>query len=92
MRLLRSGRYAAVLSARAHAVYRNSGRFIRIRSAIYSKRVLFDIGVAGPLAGFVFLIPALGVGTRVFESDSGDQPSGHHPAGRACAPMAAASG
>src|SRR6202043_802447 len=25
-------------------------------------RILFDIGVAGPLAGFVFLIPALGVG------------------------------
>jgi membrane-associated protease RseP (regulator of RpoE activity) len=38
------------------------GAFIRIRSAIYSKRVLFDIGVAGPLAGFVFVIPALGVG------------------------------
>ncbi len=38
------------------------GAFIRIRSAIYSKRVLFDIGVAGPLAGFAFLIPALGVG------------------------------
>jgi Zn-dependent protease len=38
------------------------GAFIRIRSAIYSKRVLFDIGVAGPLAGFVFLLPALGVG------------------------------
>ena len=38
------------------------GAFIRIRSAIYSKRVLFDIGVAGPIAGFIFLIPALGVG------------------------------
>ena len=38
------------------------GAFIKIRSAIYSKRVLFDIGVAGPLAGFVFLLPALGVG------------------------------
>jgi len=38
------------------------GAFIRIRSAICSKRILFDIGVAGPLAGFVFLIPALGVG------------------------------
>lgn len=38
------------------------GAFIRIRSAIYSKRVLFDIGIAGPLAGFVFLLPALGVG------------------------------
>lgn len=38
------------------------GAFIRIRSAIFSKRILFDIGVAGPLAGFVFLLPALGVG------------------------------
>jgi len=38
------------------------GAFIRIRSAVYSKRVLFDIGVAGPLAGFVFLLPALAVG------------------------------
>ncbi len=38
------------------------GAFIRVRSPIYSKRVLFDIGIAGPLAGFVFLLPALGVG------------------------------
>jgi membrane-associated protease RseP (regulator of RpoE activity) len=38
------------------------GAFIRIRSPIYSKRILFDIGIAGPLAGFLFLVPALGVG------------------------------
>ncbi|MFB3825439.1 MAG: site-2 protease family protein [Bryobacteraceae bacterium] len=38
------------------------GAFIRIRTAIYSRRVLFDIGVAGPLAGFVFLLPALAIG------------------------------
>jgi membrane-associated protease RseP (regulator of RpoE activity) len=38
------------------------GAFIRIRSAIREKRILFDIGIAGPLAGFVFLLPALGVG------------------------------
>jgi membrane-associated protease RseP (regulator of RpoE activity) len=38
------------------------GAFIRVRSPIYSKRVLFDIGAAGPLAGFVFLMPALAVG------------------------------
>ncbi len=38
------------------------GAFIRIRSAIYSKRILFDVGVAGPIAGFVFLMPALAVG------------------------------
>ena len=35
------------------------GAFIRVRSPIFSKRVLFDIGIAGPLAGFVFLLPAL---------------------------------
>ncbi len=38
------------------------GAFIRIRSPIYSRRVLFDIGIAGPLAGFVFLLPVLGIG------------------------------
>lgn len=38
------------------------GAFIRIRSPIYSKRALFDIGIAGPLAGFVFLLPALSIG------------------------------
>jgi membrane-associated protease RseP (regulator of RpoE activity) len=38
------------------------GAFIKVRSPIYTKRVLFDIGVAGPLAGFIFVLPALGVG------------------------------
>jgi membrane-associated protease RseP (regulator of RpoE activity) len=38
------------------------GAFIRIRSPIYTKHTLFDIGVAGPLAGFLFVIPALGLG------------------------------
>ncbi|MGC8794927.1 MAG: site-2 protease family protein [Bryobacteraceae bacterium] len=38
------------------------GAFIRIRSPIYSKRMLFDIGIAGPLAGFVVLTPALAIG------------------------------
>jgi membrane-associated protease RseP (regulator of RpoE activity) len=38
------------------------GAFIRIRSPIYTRRALFDIGVAGPLTGFVFLLPALAVG------------------------------
>jgi hypothetical protein len=38
------------------------GAFIRIRGPIYSRRALFDIGVAGPLAGFVFLLPALSIG------------------------------
>ena len=38
------------------------GAFIRIRSAIASKRQLFDIGIAGPIAGFAFVIPALAIG------------------------------
>jgi len=38
------------------------GAFIRIRSPIYTRKALFDIGVAGPLAGFIFLLPALAVG------------------------------
>ena len=38
------------------------GAFIRIRAPIYTKRVLFDIGIAGPIAGFVFLLPALSIG------------------------------
>jgi membrane-associated protease RseP (regulator of RpoE activity) len=38
------------------------GAFIRIREPIRTKRMLFDIGVAGPLAGFVIAVPALVVG------------------------------
>ena len=38
------------------------GAFIRIRSPIYSRRALFDVGIAGPLAGFIVLVPALAIG------------------------------
>jgi membrane-associated protease RseP (regulator of RpoE activity) len=38
------------------------GAFIRIREPIPSKRMLFDIGIAGPIAGFVVAIPALFLG------------------------------
>jgi membrane-associated protease RseP (regulator of RpoE activity) len=34
------------------------GAFIKIKSPIPSRRALFDIGIAGPLAGFVFAAPA----------------------------------
>ncbi|HEX8283797.1 MAG TPA: site-2 protease family protein [Pyrinomonadaceae bacterium] len=33
------------------------GAFIKIRTPIPSRRALFDIGVAGPLAGFLVLVP-----------------------------------
>ena len=35
------------------------GAFIRIREPIPSKRMLFDIGIAGPIAGFLVAVPAL---------------------------------
>jgi membrane-associated protease RseP (regulator of RpoE activity) len=38
------------------------GAFIRIREPIPQKRMLFDIGIAGPLAGFVVAVPALLLG------------------------------
>jgi membrane-associated protease RseP (regulator of RpoE activity) len=38
------------------------GAFIRIRQVIPGKRELFDIGIAGPIAGFLVAIPVLLVG------------------------------
>jgi membrane-associated protease RseP (regulator of RpoE activity) len=38
------------------------GAFIRLRSPLYDRRTLFDIGVAGPFAGIVVAIPVLLVG------------------------------
>lgn len=38
------------------------GAFIRIRQPIATKRELFDIGIAGPIAGFVVAVPVLVVG------------------------------
>ena len=38
------------------------GAFIRIRQPIPSKRQLFDIGIAGPIAGFVIAVPVLFIG------------------------------
>lgn len=38
------------------------GAFIRIREPIPNKRMLFDIGIAGPIAGFVVAVPALFIG------------------------------
>ena len=38
------------------------GAVIRIRQAFPTRRALFDIGIAGPIAGFIALIPALFIG------------------------------
>ena len=54
------------------------GAFIRIRSPIYTRRALFDIGVAGPLAGFIFLLPALAVGLAFSKVIPGIAHEGSH--------------
>jgi membrane-associated protease RseP (regulator of RpoE activity) len=41
------------------------GAVIRIRQRFPTRRILFDIGVMGPLAGFVVLIPALFIGLHL---------------------------
>ncbi len=40
------------------------GAFIRIRSPIPHRRALFDIGIAGPLAGFLVCLPVLWLGMQ----------------------------
>jgi membrane-associated protease RseP (regulator of RpoE activity) len=35
------------------------GAFIRIQSPILNRRALFDVGISGPLVGFVLAVPAL---------------------------------
>ncbi|MGI8742637.1 MAG: site-2 protease family protein [Bryobacteraceae bacterium] len=47
------------------------GAFIRIRSPIYTRRALFDIGISGPIAGFVALAPALVAGLVYSDSFPG---------------------
>src|SRR6266446_7130462 len=44
------------------------GAFIKIRSPIPTRRALFDIGLAGPLAGFVVLIPLSLIGVLTIQS------------------------
>ncbi len=51
------------------------GAVIRIKSPITGRRELFDIAIAGPLAGFIVAMPLLAVGlgqSRVIDQDSLD--------------------
>ncbi|HEX4604970.1 MAG TPA: site-2 protease family protein [Candidatus Angelobacter sp.] len=48
------------------------GAFIRIKSPIRSRADLFDIGIAGPIAGFVVAIPVLIFGLLASKPFTGD--------------------
>lgn len=43
------------------------GAFIKIRSPLPSPRAIFDIGVAGPIAGFIALIPIAVIGIATMQ-------------------------
>ena len=43
----------------APTLFGTMGAFIRIRSQIRSRAALFDIGIAGPIAGFIFAVAVL---------------------------------
>ncbi|HEU4778987.1 MAG TPA: site-2 protease family protein [Steroidobacteraceae bacterium] len=45
------------------------GAFIRIKSRIPDRIALFDVGIAGPLAGFVVAVPALFIGVALSRVD-----------------------
>ena len=53
------------------------GAFIKIRSAIPSRRALFDIGLAGPLAGFVVALPLSVVGVLTVGPPLAPPPNGY---------------
>jgi membrane-associated protease RseP (regulator of RpoE activity) len=44
------------------------GAFIKIRSPLPSRRAVFDIGVAGPIAGFLALLPIAAIGVITMQS------------------------
>jgi membrane-associated protease RseP (regulator of RpoE activity) len=46
----------------APTLFGTFGAVIRIRSPITTRKALFDVGLAGPVAGFVFALPAMAYG------------------------------
>src|SRR2546430_2308923 len=46
------------------------GAFIRMKSPVPSRRALFDIGLAGPLAGFFVIIPIAFAGVLTLQHES----------------------
>jgi len=54
------------------------GAVIRMRGPIMSRRALFDIGVAGPIAGFLVAVVALVIGLRLSRVVTNDAVYGLH--------------
>src|SRR6266700_3746075 len=50
------------------------GAFIRLRTMLSDRRQLFDVGVAGPIAGFVVALPVLVVGLALSHALPGHGP------------------
>lgn len=46
-------------------IFGTFGAVIKIRSRFPDRKQLFDVGIAGPLAGFFFIVPALIIGLRL---------------------------
>jgi membrane-associated protease RseP (regulator of RpoE activity) len=53
------------------------GAFIKIKSGFQNKRALFDVGIAGPIAGFLFSLPVLWIGISLSKLIH-KIPSSHH--------------
>jgi membrane-associated protease RseP (regulator of RpoE activity) len=58
------------------------GAIIRVRGAILERKALFDIGISGPLAGFVVALSALIVGLRWSSVEAGVGPGSPFLVGR----------
>jgi membrane-associated protease RseP (regulator of RpoE activity) len=54
------------------------GAFIKIKGRIPNRRALLDIGMAGPLAGFVIALPATIVGYILSKPEASFNPEGLH--------------
>ncbi|HTA52609.1 MAG TPA: site-2 protease family protein, partial [Candidatus Acidoferrum sp.] len=55
----------------APTLFGTFGAFIRIRSPITTRRALFDVGLAGPVAGFAVALPALAYGVATSQTVPG---------------------